>query len=398
MTTDAKPRLKITYATLRNDNEELHALYEAGIVAEPRPARGLPPQPDRRPGAGRRGRDDRPLADRPRHHRRQFRQGHRARTCATRSPPPGPSQPAWAATALARAPRDHPAGRRADQRAPDGVRRGRWPSRSARAASRRSARSRRRPTSCATTPTSMERNDGYDHPMDNLGDTAVHTRSILRPLGVFAVISPFNFPMALSAGPTGGGADRRQHGGLQAEHDGAAVGRSTWSRRIATPACRTAPSTWSWAPATRSARSCRRTRASTGSSSPARIDVGFAAVQARSRPASREPAIVEMGGKNPAIVTAPRRPRRGGRGDRPFGLRLQRPEVLGQQPRLRRAAGPRRAGQAARREDRGAHDRRSARPRELDGPGHRPARGRPPPAGDRPRPVATARSSSAASG
>src|SRR3989475_9160107 len=39
--------------------------------------------------------------------------------------------------------------------------------------------------------------------MDNLGDAAVHTRSILRPHGVFAVISPFNFPMALAAGPTG---------------------------------------------------------------------------------------------------------------------------------------------------------------------------------------------------
>jgi 1-pyrroline-5-carboxylate dehydrogenase len=48
----------------------------------------------------------------------------------------------------------------------------------------------------------MEDNDGYDHPMDNLGDSAVHTRSILRPHGVFAVISPFNFPMALCAGPT----------------------------------------------------------------------------------------------------------------------------------------------------------------------------------------------------
>jgi 1-pyrroline-5-carboxylate dehydrogenase len=42
----------------------------------------------------------------------------------------------------------------------------------------------------------------YDHPMDNLGDAAVHTRSILRPHGVFAVISPFNFPMALAVGPT----------------------------------------------------------------------------------------------------------------------------------------------------------------------------------------------------
>ena len=49
----------------------------------------------------------------------------------------------------------------------------------------------------------VEANDGYDHAMDNLGDAAVHTRSTLRPHGVFAVISPFNFPMALAAGPTG---------------------------------------------------------------------------------------------------------------------------------------------------------------------------------------------------
>jgi 1-pyrroline-5-carboxylate dehydrogenase len=45
-------------------------------------------------------------------------------------------------------------------------------------------------------------NNYYDHPMDSLGDKAVHTRSILRPHGVFAVISPFNFPMALAAGPS----------------------------------------------------------------------------------------------------------------------------------------------------------------------------------------------------
>ncbi|MEA2519591.1 MAG: 1-pyrroline-5-carboxylate dehydrogenase [Chloroflexota bacterium] len=47
-----------------------------------------------------------------------------------------------------------------------------------------------------------EDNDFYEHGMDSLGDSAVHTKSILRPHGVFAVISPFNFPMALSCGPT----------------------------------------------------------------------------------------------------------------------------------------------------------------------------------------------------
>ena len=48
-----------------------------------------------------------------------------------------------------------------------------------------------------------ERNDAFEMPMDNLGDAAVHTRSVLRPHGVFAVIAPFNFPMALAAGPVG---------------------------------------------------------------------------------------------------------------------------------------------------------------------------------------------------
>ncbi len=47
-----------------------------------------------------------------------------------------------------------------------------------------------------------EDNAFYDHPMGNLGDATVHTRSVLRPHGVFAVVSPFNFPMALAAGPT----------------------------------------------------------------------------------------------------------------------------------------------------------------------------------------------------
>src|SRR6266508_731157 len=50
----------------------------------------------------------------------------------------------------------------------------------------------------------MERNEGFDHPMGNLGDETVHTRSVLKPYGVWGVISPFNFPFALSGGPAGG--------------------------------------------------------------------------------------------------------------------------------------------------------------------------------------------------
>jgi 1-pyrroline-5-carboxylate dehydrogenase len=45
-------------------------------------------------------------------------------------------------------------------------------------------------------------NEGFfERPLDSLGDSSTRTRSILRPHGVFAVISPFNFPLALSSGP-----------------------------------------------------------------------------------------------------------------------------------------------------------------------------------------------------
>ncbi len=49
----------------------------------------------------------------------------------------------------------------------------------------------------------MERNGGFVKPMGSLSPTE-HTRSVLKPHGVWAVISPFNFPMALAGGPAAG--------------------------------------------------------------------------------------------------------------------------------------------------------------------------------------------------
>ena len=49
----------------------------------------------------------------------------------------------------------------------------------------------------------MEKNNGFDLPMDTITPTET-TRSVMRPYGVWGVISPFNFPMALAAGPTAG--------------------------------------------------------------------------------------------------------------------------------------------------------------------------------------------------
>ncbi len=49
----------------------------------------------------------------------------------------------------------------------------------------------------------FEKADGFVKPMGSLSESE-RTRSVLRPYGVFAVISPFNFPMALAGGPAGG--------------------------------------------------------------------------------------------------------------------------------------------------------------------------------------------------
>ena len=242
----------------------------------------------------------------------------------------------------------------------------------------------------------MEANDGYDHPMDNLGDAAVHTRSVLRPHGVFAVISPFNFPMALAAGPTGA----------------ALLGGNTVVFK---------PSTASPLSAVKLHRGVHRRRRAGRSDQPGHGPGRDGRPGAPGSPGRRRdrvhrlvrgrdaavPLVLEDvaaavhrrdGWQEPGDRLAQRRPRRGGRGDHAQRVRVRWPEVLGQLARLRRAAGPRRAGPPAGREDRGDHRRRPPRARRT-GWARSSTSGRS--IGTRrrsPRPAATGRSSSAASG
>ena len=202
MTTEARPRIKITYATLRNDNEELHALYEQGVQ-------------EARAGLG--------------GHHRNYVGGRWVDGSAGVFEARSPIDRDILVGTFAKADReDTKRAIEAARRAAPAWRHTPWQERLSilrRAAELISERQMRYGADMAFEvgknrlealgeveeaadliryyAQTAEDNDYYDHPLDNLGDAAVHTRSILRPHGVFAVISPFNFPMALAAGPVG---------------------------------------------------------------------------------------------------------------------------------------------------------------------------------------------------
>jgi 1-pyrroline-5-carboxylate dehydrogenase len=200
MTTESKPRLKITYATLRADNEELHGLYEAGLAEAKRQLDG-----HHRNVVGGRERDgdvettvtspiDRNLVLG--HFAKGTRADVRDAIDAARK-----AQPGWASTpwrerlGIIRAAAEMISERQMKYGGLMAIEVGK---------NRLEALGEVEEAADLLRyyAQTFEDNDGFDHPMDNLGDATVHTRSILRPHGVFAVISPFNFPMALAAGPT----------------------------------------------------------------------------------------------------------------------------------------------------------------------------------------------------
>ena len=194
------PRPKITYATLRADNEEFHALYEAALA---KTRAGLGGQHGsfvagswREGSAGTfevRSPIDREILVGT--FARGTREEVRAAIAAART-----AQPGWAATswrdrlAIVRRAADLISERQMEHAAGMAIEVGK---------TRLEALGEVEETADLLRYYAdvMEQNEGYDHPMGNLGDASVHTRSILRPYGVFAVISPFNFPMALAGGP-----------------------------------------------------------------------------------------------------------------------------------------------------------------------------------------------------
>ncbi len=200
MTTESQPRLKITYATLRADNEELHALYEAGLeTAKSRLGGTHRNLVDGRERDGEGTFDLRSPIDQDilvGTFAKGTRQDVRDAVDAARK-----AQPSWFALGWER---------RLEilERAAELIseRQMSYAGLMAIEVGKNRLEALGEVEELADLiryyAQTARDNAFFEHPMDNLGDAAVHTKSILRPHGVFAVISPFNFPMALSAGPS----------------------------------------------------------------------------------------------------------------------------------------------------------------------------------------------------
>jgi 1-pyrroline-5-carboxylate dehydrogenase len=146
----------------------------------------------------------------------------------------------------------------------------------------------------------MERNDGFDREMGRYVPEE-RTRSVLRPYGVWTVISPFNFPLAITCGMTTGAVLTGNTAVLKPASDTPFMGLRLYE--VLTEAGLpdgvlnfvTGPG------ATAGAELVENPRVSglvfTGSK-----QVGLASFRAFTRDFAK-PVITELGGKNPVIIT-----------------------------------------------------------------------------------------------
>ncbi len=148
----------------------------------------------------------------------------------------------------------------------------------------------------------IEEHDGFELQLGALGP-GEDNRSVMRPYGVWAVISPFNFPMALAAGPAGGAmvagntivlkpASATPTIAHRFYEIAAAAGLPPGVFNFVTGGGSTAGEELITHPGVDGI-------VFTGSKA-----VGMHLIQANASRGIPRPLVIEMGGKNPAIVTA----------------------------------------------------------------------------------------------
>jgi 1-pyrroline-5-carboxylate dehydrogenase len=300
MTATSEPRLKITYATLRNDNEQLHAQYDAGLLiarGEMGATHGLFINGEWRPGQETFDKISPVDGSLVGHFARGTRKDAKDAIAAARAAAPGWARTPWSERiAIMRRMADLISERQMELGALMAIEVG-----------------KNRLESLGDVEETadliryycdqFQANDGFDHAMGNLGDPTVHTRSVLKPHGVWAIISPFNFPMALSGGPSGGALVAGNAIVYKPSSDAPLCGVKLAEIADLAGLPRGVFNMVSGPGATVGAE-LQENEGVDGLLFTGSYEVGYNGVFKTFSKAFPKPVIVEMGGKNPAIVSA----------------------------------------------------------------------------------------------
>jgi 1-pyrroline-5-carboxylate dehydrogenase len=146
----------------------------------------------------------------------------------------------------------------------------------------------------------FEKADGFVKPLGSLSPSE-RTRSILRPYGVFGVISPFNFPMALAGGPSAGALIAGNTVVLKPSSDAPLMG---WKFGEALRDAGLPPGVFNLVtgPGETVGAELQENPGIDGMVFTGSYEVGMKLYRSFTKDYPR-PIITEMGGKNPAIVT-----------------------------------------------------------------------------------------------
>ena len=148
----------------------------------------------------------------------------------------------------------------------------------------------------------FERNNGYLKPMEALGPNE-NNYSVLRAYGVFAVISPFNFPFALAGGPAGAAMVAGNTVVFKPASDTALMGLklAEMTREAGIPK---GVFNFITGPGRTAGQELIDNPGINGIVFTGSMEVGMKLLRDNgARPIPR-PVIIEMGGKNPAIITS----------------------------------------------------------------------------------------------
>ena len=151
----------------------------------------------------------------------------------------------------------------------------------------------------------FERNQGFDHTMPDepLPDFRSHNRSVLKPHGVWAVITPFNYPLALAGGPVSAALVTGNTVVLKGATD------TPWAGRLLADCLRDAgfpPGTFNYlsGPGSVVGEAIINHPDLAGITVTGSAEVGMKIYRLMGAGAWPRPCIAEMGGKNACIVTA----------------------------------------------------------------------------------------------